>query len=60
MLAYPLSDSGTDRILKGIFYVLTAIFAVCAALALRGLFRLRGPVVTISPQGFATPALQRS
>src|SRR3954469_2695382 len=52
MLAFSLSDSGADRILKQIFYGLVVIFGVCAALALRGLFGLRGAVVTISPQGF--------
>src|SRR3954469_9968601 len=52
MLAFSLSDSGADRILKQIFYGLVVIFGVCAALALRGLFGLRGPVVTISSQGF--------
>ena len=53
MLAYPLSDSGADRILKPIFYGLAVVFGICAVLALRGLFRLRGPVVTISPARFS-------
>lgn len=51
MLAYPLSDAGADRILKVIFYGMAAVFGCCAVMALRSLFRLRGPVVTISPQG---------
>jgi|SRR5664279_4235933 len=51
MLAYPLSDSGADRILKPVFYGAAALFGGFAVMALRSLFGLRGPAVTISPQG---------
>jgi hypothetical protein len=50
MLAYPLSDSGVDRILKPIFYGLAVIFGVCAVQALRSLFGLRGLVVRSARQ----------
>jgi hypothetical protein len=51
MLAYPLSDSGADRILKPVFYGAAALFGGFAMMALRSLFKLRGTAVTISPQG---------
>jgi len=51
MLAFPLEVSGVDLILKVIFFVVAAFFCLCALLALRNLFRLRGPAVVISPRG---------